>query len=117
MSAGSHSPLLRRLLPECPTGPHLRQPPVCGTVFLYRRGVPKRLRGIIDKREIELSLDTSDLGVAERRWSSVKAKVDQRLAEAEEGLHSLSSAARPNRLVLGRFRSWAKPCRQECPSS
>jgi hypothetical protein len=59
-----------------------------GTVFIYRRDVPKRLRGIIGKREIKLSLDTSDLGVAERRWSSVKAKVDQMLAEAEKGLHS-----------------------------
>ena len=30
-----------------------------GTVFIYRRDVPKRLRGIIAKREIKLSLDTS----------------------------------------------------------
>ena len=63
-----------------------------GTVFIYRRDVPKRLRGIIGKREIKLSLDTSDLGVAERRWSSVKAKVDQMLAEAEKGLLNPSVA-------------------------
>jgi integrase len=64
-----------------------------GEVFIYRREVPKRLRAIIGKREIKLSLNTSDLGVAERRWSSVKAKVDQMLAEAEKGLHSPSVAA------------------------
>jgi len=47
-----------------------------GEMFIYRHEVPKRLRAIIGKREIKLLLDTSDLSIAEPRWSSVKARLD-----------------------------------------
>src|SRR5688572_8044806 len=56
-----------------------------GSVYIYRREVPPKLRALIGKREIKESLKTTDERVAQRRWRVVHERVSQRFAEAEKG--------------------------------
>jgi hypothetical protein len=65
-------------LPALPPLPPGRTKPVrnrCGG-FEFRRSVPERLRVIVGKREVTVSLRTKDLRVAAERHAQVVAKMD-----------------------------------------
>jgi ATP-dependent DNA ligase len=61
-----------------------------GSVWIYRREVPPKLRALIGKREIKESLRTTDERVAQRRWRVVHERVTQMFAEAPDGMEAWS---------------------------
>src|SRR5437899_3892706 len=54
-----------------------------GQTWFFRRAVPFRLRPIIGKKEVRISLKTGDAQLAKRRAIAEAAKVDRMFAEAE----------------------------------
>src|SRR5688572_12573985 len=53
-------------------------------VYRFRRAVPDELRDIIGKREIKISLRTTDFAVAKRRAAAESIKADRLIEEARK---------------------------------
>ena len=55
-------------------------------IYRYRRQVPKKFREIIGRREIKISLRTTDLEIAKRRLTVEALKTDRLFNEARRTL-------------------------------
>jgi hypothetical protein len=61
-----------------------------GGTYWFRRGVPAKLRDIVGKREILVSLNTKDPAVAKKRAVAEAAKAERVLDEARKALENPS---------------------------
>lgn len=64
-----------------------------GGMWTYRREIPPKLRSFLGKREIKVSLRTTDEAMAQRRWRIEHERTEQLFREAAKGQESPAIAA------------------------
>ncbi|WP_313087548.1 DUF6538 domain-containing protein [Atlantibacter hermannii] len=60
-------------------------------VYHVRKAVPKRLQGLLEKREIKFTFDTTDVNAAKMRAPAKILQIDLMLRQAEKQLKAEQS--------------------------
>src|SRR5512132_3982693 len=65
-----------------------------GSVYYCRRSVPLKLRAILNKTEVRVSLKTKDIEEAKRRLRPVSQRIDEMFDKARRGVVAAATLPR-----------------------